>query len=185
MSAKYSSFEDLKGRISDSLTDVTKCYILIKYAENTEEEKELYREEFKTRYINFYRTILDIEEFLDKTFLAATSSNYKTILNLSSYKSKMSFVDIDSIENIDNDEIIDNDYQKKASTSATKMFFYYKNESEFGSSTRFHVETGKNCLINPKARDEGERTHIFSSMTEYFINNYLSNSSPKKYVKSM
>lgn len=177
METKYSSLEILKERINDSLTDVTKCYILINYADNTAEEMEMLEEKFISKYNDFYKTIIEVEQVLDNKYMS--SDSYKKILNLDFYKESLDSIEIEEIETEDLDII----YNKKANNSNTRLNFYYNNKSEFGPSTRFHVETTKNGLINPRAKDEKERKYIFNTLIEYYNKKYLNTS--KKYVKSM
>ena len=178
MEVKYNSFEILKDKINNSLTNVTKCYILINYADNTEEEIEILEEEFKNRYSDFYKTIVEVEQILDEKYLS--SDCYKKILDLDYYKDNL---DCFEAEEMEFEEDLDIIYYKKTNSSNTKMNFYYNNKSEFGPSTRFHVETAKNGLINPNAKDEKERKYIFNTLVEYY--NKMYKNTAKRYVKSM
>ncbi len=173
MKAHNKSFAEMKKEMDDSLTDVTKCYLLIKYAFNTEEETKKYNEEFKKRYINYYKTIIDLENELDERLLPGLSSEFKLLLNTAYYKDGMKFLKNISLDEIgENDEEIDADYQKKASLGAVKVNFYHNNKVEFGRNTRFHVNTAKNETIDPIAKTEEEKTYIFAALTNHFIEMY-------------
>jgi hypothetical protein len=168
MSIQYNSIEDLKGRIDNSITEITKCYILIKYALNTADENILYEEEFKKRYTNFYLTIHDMDVSLD-----GTNDLFKQILGIDEYEERMSFLDKKTFDYEEINEEVDMDYDIKASMSSVKMDFYKKNNSEFGTSTRFHIDTDKNSPLDPKAKSEEEKKCIFNTLTNFYKTNLL------------
>lgn len=166
MSIQYNSIEDLKGKIDNQITDITKCYILIKYALNTADENILYEEEFKKRYNNFYLTISEVDCSLDNDL-------FKQILGIDNYEEGMKFLDKKTFDYEDTNDEIDMDYDIKASMSSVKMDFYKKNDSEFGSNTRFHIDTDKNSPINPVAKTEEEKRCIFNTLTDFYKTNLL------------
>lgn len=168
MSVQYNSMEDLKGRIDNLVTDITKCYILLKYALNTADENILYEEEFKKRYINFYLTVHEIDCRLEED-----NDLFKQILGLDNYEESMSFLDKKTFEYQETNGEVDMDYDIKASMSSVKMDFYKNNKSEFGNNTRFHIETDKNSPLNPVAKTEEERKCIFNILTNFYKEDLL------------
>lgn len=178
MGKKIRTFDEIKSDIDNSLTDATKCYILVNYVYNTEEYDKKYKDEFAKRFINFYKTIVKVENELDDMFLKDNSDIFKRILNIDYYKPNMKFLDSVDLGNEleEKDDSVDIDYEVKASMSVSKLNFYHNNRVEFGNNTRFHVDTDKCSAIDPKARSEEEKVFIFMALTDYFKNNYLDKS---------
>lgn len=174
MSKEYHSLEELKENIDNSLTDITKCYLLINYAYNTSEEMILYTSEFKKRYNNFYRTISIIELELDESKLADNKDLLKQMLGIDEYKNKMGFLDNERLENEleDKDDTIDLAYETKAANTSVKLNFYHNNHVEFGPKTRFHIDTDKYSTIDPVAKTEEEKKYIFEVLTNFYLNNF-------------
>lgn len=174
MGRSRDTFEDLRDKIFDSLSEVTKCYLLINYAYNTEEEIKLYRDEFKKRYINFYIFILKLEQQIDYNHLSGISDEIKKLLNINFYINKMEFLeDLHVSKDVSEiDTKIDSDYNLKTSSKTVKSNFYHNNNHEFGSTTKKHVNLEEFGPINPKAHFDDENTFVFSALTKYFINSY-------------
>lgn len=172
MSKEYNSFNKIRESIDESLTDATKCYLLIKYAYSTDEEKKLYIEEFKKRYDNFYKTVKGIENHIDSVFSDGMETQLKGILNLGFYKEKMNFLEIEDLSLEELNQQVDLDFENKTSTSMVKLNFYHNNKVEFGTNTRFHVNTTKYGVIDPKAHNEEEVAYIFNALTSYYINSF-------------
>ena len=180
MSTQNNYFDYYKEKISSSLLEATKCYILIKYAYNSDEETKMYEEEFKKRYTNLYRTIMNLEDEIDTLLV-------KKVLNIDFYKEKMNFfksMNVEKTLEVINPQI-DEDYEKKASNSTVKLNFYHSNKLEFGPNTRYHVNTTKYGVIDPLAKSEDESAYIFSALNEYFKSKYIKDSKVKKYTKNM
>lgn len=168
----HNTFEEIRGKINDSLTGIAKCYILINYAYNTEEETITYKKEFKKRYVDFYKLIIETEEDIDRRFMNGLNEPLKKLLNIEFYKPEMTFLKQTNIDEIKGtDEDIDADYERKASMSVVKLNFYHNNNVEYGSTTRFHVNTTKYGVVDPVAHSEEESIYLFSTLTNYYINN--------------
>lgn len=169
------SFEGMKKKIDSAITDTTRCYLLIKYAFNTDEETKIYKEEFEKRYLNLYKIILETEKNIDNAFDDDIKGKIKDMFYLSLYKEKMAFLDSIEMEEgiILNNEGIDKIYEDKLSNSTVKLNFYHNNNLEFGSKTRFHVSTTKYGSIDPRAHSEEEMIYIFEATTNYFKNKCL------------
>lgn len=167
------SFEETRRKIEDGITEITKCYILINFAYNTEEEKYLYKKEFKKRYINFYKTILNARQEVEDSYKESIRERIKGIFDLEGYKNKMSFLEgMDLSKEESNDINIDADYERKTSNSNVKLNFYHNNGVIFGPSTRFHVNTTKYGAIDPVAHTQDEEKYIFDILTYYFEKNF-------------
>jgi hypothetical protein len=175
MKGNYRSFGEMKELINKTLTDATKCYILANYVYNTEDTSKKYKDEFKKRYTNFYKTIINIEDEMNGMFRNEACETFKQILNLDYFKSKMDFFNSENMdmELEDIDDSIDIDYEVKAAMSSVKLNFYHSNRVEFGNNTRYHVDTSKYGVINPSPSNEEERMFIFLSLTNYYYNNCL------------
>ena len=66
----------------NSLTSVTKCYILLNYADLDKDTEVLYKEEFSTRYINFYKTINGMENAINEVFTEDSVGIIRHILDI-------------------------------------------------------------------------------------------------------
>lgn len=180
------SIDEVKNNINESVMGITRCYILIKYANNTEEEQELYESELRKRYINFYRNMLVFEERINESYDGSMRELFKKISDFDFYKSKMGFLnsmDVGEIEEID--PSVDEDYEVKASMSQVKLNFYQNNKFEFGINTRFHVDTSKYSTINIEAKDNEEKESVFRALTLCFKGKYCSKNRNKLVLKDM
>ena len=174
MAKNVLSLEELKKEIDNSLTSVTKCYILLNYADLDKDTEVLYKEEFSTRYINFYKTINRIENGLEEVFTEDSIEILSHILDIDYYDSKMEFLRLTNFDAVkENNEQIDVDYVIKASMSSTKMNFYSSNREEFGEKTRFHIDTDKYTPIDPAARSNEERKCVFETLTKFYKENFF------------
>lgn len=181
------SIENIQNNVQKSLTDITKCYILINYAHNTDEEQKLYKQEFQKRYINFYRNIVLLSEQINETYEGSMKDLFKKILDLDFYQSKMNFLDTIDLGNDieENNQEVDSDYNRKASMSQVKLNFYHNNKVEFGLNTRFHVDTSRYSTIDPEAKNNEEKENIFCALTFCFRNNYLKDYKKKLILEDM
>ncbi len=172
MVKKKGKHELTEELIENSVEDIAKCYMLLKYAYNTEEENKKYKKEFEKRYNNFYLIINNLEKDIDNNHYSDIGEEIKKMFNLDFYKSNMSFLDCDSINEIkEKDESVDIDYEKKASMIIVKLNFYHGNNYEFGNNTRLHVDINNYGLIDLKPFSEEESFNIFSSLTDYYLVN--------------
>lgn len=186
MSKEYNSLVDLKESIDNRVVGITKCYLLIKYAYNTEENDNVYKSEFKKRYLNFYKELIKVDHDLEDLSMTDNPELFRQILGLDYYMPNMSFLEKEDIgaELEEENDIVDIDYEVKAAMSTVKLNFYHNNQVEFGNNTRFHVETEKYSTINPKATTNEEKKFIFEALTTFYKNTYL-NKNDKKLTKDM
>ena len=187
MSKKYDfNLVDLNEGIDNRIIGITKCYLLINYAFNTEENNDVYKTEFKKRYLNFYRALTSVDHDLDDLSLTSNPKLFKQLLGLDYYIPTMSFLESEDIntELEEENDIVDIDFEVKAAMSSVKLNFYHNNNVEFGNNTRFHVETDKYSTINPKAKTSEEKKYIFEALTNFYKNNFL-NKNNKKLTKDM
>ena len=164
-----------KRELDERVMGITKCYILLNYAYNSEEEEKIYKEEFKKRYKAFYKTVNDTAEYIEERHMSGEiCDTIKDLLALSFYQSTMSFLGEQEDKEVEFDSRIEEDYDKKTSTETTRRNFYYNNNCEFGTKTRDHVNLTQYSVIDPEARDNTEDVFIFSSLTTYFRNTFAS-----------
>ena len=174
MAKNVLSLEESKRDIDNSLTSVTKCYILLNYAEIDKDTEVLYKEEFSTRYINFYKTVNEMENSINEVFTEDSVGIIKHILDIDYYDSEMEFLRLTNFDAVkENNEQIDVDYIIKASMSNTKLNFFNSNREEFGENTRFHIDTDKYTPIDPVAKSNNERKCIFETLTKYYKENFF------------
>ena len=176
-----STYVEIKKRILDSLEELIKCYILINYAYNTEEKLIHFKEDFRKKYINFYKTINDIDKEIDENHYEEIGKEIKKIFNIDYYKSKMDFLDSYNFEYEDASPLgeIDKEYRVKASTILTKNNFYQNNDYEFGKNTNAHINIKNSNPINPKPSNDMEEKIVFLKISMYFMNNYLDSRNKK------
>ena len=177
----YVKFDDIKNGVEKALTDVTKCYILYTYAYSTEKEYDLYKKEFKKRFINLYKTIMDIDQDIDYRHLSGISDEIKEIYNVNLIKNGMGFLDKEVLE-FDIEEIddkIENDYLSKTITKIVKLNFLHNNRYEFGNNTRSHARVEECGTIDPVAHNDEEIETIFSVLTDFYKRHCLDKKSKK------
>lgn len=170
-----STFIETEHKISGLVENITKCYLLLNYAYNTEDEIQLYKEEFKNRYICFYKELVALEEEIDYKHFKEIGSELKKIFKIDFYKSKMSFLDSVDLgqDPIEIDNTVDSDFDAKCSTITVRLNFYHNNRYEFGDKTRLHANIERYSVINPSTSSEEEDIFIFNALSDYFMNNYL------------
>ena len=177
----YAKYDDIKNGVDNALTDVTKCYILYTYAYSTEKEYDLYKGEFKKRFINLYKTIMDIDKDIDYRHLSGISDEIKEIYNINFIKNELSFLDKDDLgeELEETNTKIENDYISKTTTKMVKLNFLHNHRYEFGNSTRSHVNVEEYGTIDPVAHNDEEIETIFSVLTDFYQRHCL-DKKPKK-----
>jgi hypothetical protein len=176
-----STYAETKKIIIDSLEDLNKYYILINYSYNSDEKLVCFKEEFREKYINFYKVINEIDKKIDDNHYEDIGKEIKKIFNIDYYKSKMNFLDSYEFEYEDASEIgkIDKEYSAKTSTYLVKNNFSYHNKCEFGINTRSHINANNRSPINARPNNDLEEKTVFSALSTYFIENYLDKKNKK------
>ena len=167
------SFGKDKKELDERVAAITRCYILLHYGYNTDDENKLYREEFKKRYVAFYRAVNEKSEYLDERHMSGIVEEIKELILLPHYQTTMSFLDgVELGEPEEFNSQIEEDYEKKTLTETVKRNFFHNNNCEFGTKTRDHVNLTQCGVIDPMANDDTEDAFIFAALTTYFRNTY-------------
>ena len=181
------TFENTEKEIISLMEDIARCYLLLNYSYNDNDENKLYSEEFKKRYINFYKYIVSLEEDIDYNHYKEIATELKKVFNINIYRSKMQFLDDLNLgkELEETNKDVDSKYSAKCSTFIIKLNFYHNNKCEFGSNTRKHVDLEKYEPIDCSINNEEEEIYLFNQMTDFFKNKYMDKESKKLILEDM